>query len=503
MSKKKLDVMAEERKNFIYGIEDDSGKVLVPGCIRNGIDEDSANKIYDEMAEFAKYAFNKSHAACYAVVAYRTAFLKYYYPAEFYASLLNSIIGSQNKVSYYTLECKFRNINVLRPSVNRSFARFSVDGDDIIFGLAAIKNVGESAINSITEERERNGKFKDFIDFCERIANEQVNKKCIESLIKAGAFDDVDSHNRNTLLTSFETIIDQISSDKRKGLSGQVNIFDMGISSDNKESLYSFYEREEMPKSHALSYEKDVLGFYVSGHPLDEYRDKISKISNAKSLDFIADDEVESELVEDNSLSDGLKDGDSIRVVGLISSIRTKVTKSGDTMAFLNLEDLEGQIPVIVFAKTYSLYKNLLFEDAIVYIEGRANMKEQDEPSLVAMKISLVDGEESLDKIINDNMSAEEKSNIKMNFEKNSLLAKAINLANSKNKKLKINIPQGLPEEKLQDLRTFIKSMGNQKPNTQVLIVNKDKSKEMNLFVSKEILDTLYEKIGEDNVSFI
>ena len=227
MSKKKLDVMAEERKNFIYGITDEKGNVLVPGCIRNGVDEESANKIYDEMAEFAKYAFNKSHAACYAVVAYRTAFLKCYYPTEFFASMMNSVIGSQNKVPYYINECKLHGINVLRPDINKSYARFVSVGNDIVFGLSAIKNVGEGAINAITNEREKNGEFKNLVDFCERMSGEQVNKKCIESLIYAGAFDGADNHNRSTLLASFEYILDQITQDKRRGMSGQMNIFEI------------------------------------------------------------------------------------------------------------------------------------------------------------------------------------------------------------------------------------------------------------------------------------
>ena len=494
MSKKKQDVMEQERKNFIYGITE-GDKVIVPGCVRNGVDEASANKIYDEMAEFAKYAFNKSHAACYAVVAYRTAYLKYYYPSEFYASLLNSVIGSQNKVSYYTLECKLRGINVIRPSVNRSFARFSVDKDDIIFGLAAIKNVGESAINAITNEREERGKFKSLIDFCERMADEQVNKKCVESLIMAGAFDDVDTHNRNTLLASFELIMDQVSSDIKRGLSGQMNIFEIG-KKDDSVSMYQYVDRDEMPKSEMLSMEKDMLGFYVSGHPLEEYEQKILKISNIKSLDFEKAMEDFDEETSDTLSKDSIKDGDFVKVVGLISKLRTKVTKAGDQMAFIDLEDLEGQIPVIVFAKTYSIYKNLLYEDAIIYIEGRISMKE-DEADLVAIKISLINEEDDLDSIINENNKTAK------NASSNSLLDKAISLANSKNKKLRINIPEGLTEEKLQDLRNYIKMMGNQKTNTKCLIVNKDKSKEMDLFVSKEMLNGLYEKIGEENVSYI
>jgi len=224
MGKKKLDVMAQERKNFIYGVTDDFGNVIIPGAIRNGVDEKSADRIFDEMSEFAKYAFNKSHAACYAVVAYRTAYLKAYYPTEFMAAMLNSFITSLNKIPYYINESQALGINIQRPDINKSFARFTVDGNDIVFGLAAVKNVGEAVINIITTERERNGKYKDFTDFCERVAGEDVNKKCIESLIKAGAFDSL-GKNRNTLLASFENILDSINADRRKSLSGQMNMF--------------------------------------------------------------------------------------------------------------------------------------------------------------------------------------------------------------------------------------------------------------------------------------
>ena len=500
MSKKKLDVMAEERKNFIYGITNDKGEVVVPGCIRNGVDEESANKIYDEMAEFAKYAFNKSHAACYAVVAYRTAYLKCYYPTEFYASLLNSIIGSQNKVSYYISECKSHDINVMKPNVNKSFARFSVLGKDIVFGLAAIKNVGEGAINAITDEREQKGEYKNLIDFCERISGEQVNKKCIESLIMAGAFDEIETHNRNTLLKSYEIILEQVISDKRKGLSGQMNIFDIGKSNGEQSSLYNYIEVEDLPKSEMLSMEKDMLGFYVSGHPLDEYKDKIKKISNITSQDLeavIEDSDVGEIKLEEINNESIIKDGQYVKLVGLISKVKTKVTKNGDMMAFVSLEDLEGEISLIVFPKTYVMYRNLLFEDAIIYVEGRTNIKEDDEPSISAIKISLINDETSLDQYISNN----KKDNNTM--DKNSLIEKAISLASTKNKRLQIKIPQGLSEEKLQDLRNFIKQMGSQKGNTTVTIVNKQVSKDMNLFVDKDTIEKLYDKIGEENVTYI
>ena len=272
MGKKKLDVMAEERKNFIYGLSDENGNVIIPGAIRNGVDEKSANKIFDEMAEFAKYAFNKSHAACYAVVAYRTAYLKTYYPAEFFAALLNSFLTTQSKITVYIEECKKMNIEVLKPDINKSFSKFVVRDGKIIFGLAAIKNVGTGAINTITYERDKNGKFVDFVDFCKRVSSEDINKKCIESMIKAGVFDSL-GDNRNTLLHSFEDVLDTISSDKKRALTGQVNMFDLAMPNNEKnDDLYKLKKVQELPKKELLLMEKEMLGLYVSGHPLENYK---------------------------------------------------------------------------------------------------------------------------------------------------------------------------------------------------------------------------------------
>ena len=534
MSKKKLDVMAEERKNFIYGITDEEGNVKVPGCVRNGVDEVSANKIYDEMAEFAKYAFNKSHAACYAVVAYRTAYLKCYYPTEFFASMLNSIIGNQNKVSYYINECKAKNIKIIKPNINKSFARFTVNDKDIVFGLAAIKNVGESAIESITKEREENGNFKSLIDFCERMASEQVNKKCIESLIMAGAFDEVDTQNRGTLLSSFEYILDAINSDRRRGMQGQMNIFDIGKNSSNTSSAYKYIEREDIPLLEKLSQEKDMLGFYVSGHPLDSYKEKIDKITNITSIDLalIQDETLNSNSEEIASIEENqkskIKDGDFVKLVGLISKIKTKVTRNNDIMAFLTVEDLYGELSIIVFAKSFSLYKNLLFEDAIVYIEGRANIKDGDEPSIIGTKFKIISEADDLNEFIKNENNREYNNYTNLNssnyvsesasqygtkgkmnkvedklnlLDQKAILEKAVNLATNK-KKLIINIPSGLNEEQLADLRQFVRNMKNEKANTLVSIVNKEVSKDMNLYVDKEILEGLYNRIGEENVKF-
>lgn len=515
MGKKKLDVMAQERKNFIYGVTDDSGNVIIPGAIRNGVDEKSANKIFDEMSEFAKYAFNKSHAACYAVVAYRTAYLKAYYPTEFMAAMLNSFITSLNKIPYYINESQTLSINIQRPDINKSFARFTVDGDDIVFGLAAVKNVGEAVINIITTEREKNGKYKDFTDFCERVAGEDVNKKCIESLIKAGAFDSL-GKNRNTLLASFENILDSINADRRKSLSGQVNMFEIGTNKEeNQKQLYTYVERPEMSKSEMLSFEKDMLGIYVTGHPLEDYKEKIKLISNVSSLDFIISGETDVDMntangsVSSDAQIQGLnvKDGDAVKIIGLVSKIKTKVTKNNEVMAFLTLEDLEGSVPVIVFAKTYALYRNVIFEDAIVYIEGRASVREDDEPNIVAMKIKLANVS---DEELKNGSSKDSRFGYKGNNVSNaesSINENNVNRSNSKssNRKFRINIPGNLTEEQLMDLRNFIKMIGGgaERPNTDVEIVNKDNSKTLKLFINDNVIEELAEKIGRTNMEWI
>lgn len=453
MGKKKLDVMAEERKNFIYGVEDENGNILIPGAIRNGVDEKSANKIFDEMAEFAKYAFNKSHAACYAVVSYRTAYLKAHYPVEFLAALLNSFLGSPNKIPEYINECKRMNIEVKRPDINKSYSKFTVVGDNIIFGLAAIKNVGEGAVECITKERKRGGEFKDFIDFCKRVSGEDVNKKCIESMIKAGAFDSL-TPNRNSLLCSFERILDMISSDNRKSLSGQISMFGDDITTEN---LYTLEKVEELPVKQLLSYEKDMLGLYVSGHPLEPYREMIEKYSNISSLDFMVLGEENEEI--DNTK---LQDGQYVKFIGIISEFKKKITKNNDIMAFLTVEDLNGSIPVIAFARVYEGYKNAIEEDNIVKIEGRVNIRE-DEITVSASKIITCNEVE-------------------------------------KARLLKILIPQDLSEEKIQKLREYIKTLGNPNANQEVIICNGERTSKLRLEINPNIQKEIIDIIGMENV---
>ena len=284
MGKKKLDVMAKEREYFIHGQTDENGNVVIKGCIRNGIDEASANKIFDEMAEFAKYAFNKSHAAAYAVVSYRTAYLKAYYPEEFMAATLNSFLGNLDKIPMYIDECKRLKIDILKPDINKSYTKFTVDNGKIRFGLGSVKNVGIAAVNAIVKEREENGTYESFTDFCERMKNETVNKKCIESLIRAGAFDEFEQ-TRATLLASFESILDTIQDTNRKSFAGQVTMFDLANPEDNVNELkYTFNEQKEFSEKDLLSMEKEMLGIYISGHPLEKLRAQIENETNINSM---------------------------------------------------------------------------------------------------------------------------------------------------------------------------------------------------------------------------
>ena len=396
MGKKKLDVMAKEREVFINGQVDENGNVVVPGCVRNGIDAESANKIFDEMAEFAKYAFNKSHAACYAVVAYRTAYLKAYYPAEFMASMLNSFLGNLDKVPAYIDECKKLGIEILKPDINMSSTKFTVENGKIRFGLGSIKNVGIQPVENIIKEREQNGNFTSFTDFCERMAGEAVNKKCIESLIKAGTFAEF-PETRATLLSSFEIIIDTIQSYNKKGMNGQVSMFDLGGSEEDNnlnEIKYNFVEKPELSEKELLSMEKEMLGIYVSGHPLEKIREQIIATTNISSLQM-------HEIDETNSVSENgedvmnvnvkererFTDGQDVKIAGIITSVKKKYTKNNKLMAFVTLEDLYGTAEIIVFESTYLKAQDILIEENIVTIDGRLSIREDEETKIVAKDI--------------------------------------------------------------------------------------------------------------------
>ena len=395
MGKKKLDVMAKEREVFIHGQVDENGNIEVPGCVRNGIDEVSANKIFDEMAEFAKYAFNKSHAACYAVVSYRTAYLKAYYPAEFMAATLNSYLGNLDKAPQYIDECKRLGIQILKPDINKSFEKFTVEDGKIRFGLGAIKNVGTIPVENIVKERKEKGEYKSFTDFCERVSELQVNKKCVESLIKAGAFQEFEQ-TRATLLASFEAIIDTIQSGNKKGFNGQVSMFDIGTKQekeDMEKQKYKFEEYEEMPEKEMLSMEKEMLGIYISGHPLEKMREQIMHSTNINSLDLskIAEQADTTNIEENTQQIQNAKpkfvDGQKVKYAGIITSIKKKYTKNNKIMAFITIEDLYGTAEIIAFENAVINAGKSLIEENIVVVDGRLSIRDDQEPTIIANEI--------------------------------------------------------------------------------------------------------------------
>ena len=390
MGKKKLDVMAKEREIFIHGQTDENGNIIVPGCVRNGIDEDSANKIFDEMAEFAKYAFNKSHAACYAVVAYRTAYLKAYYPAEFMAATLNSFLGNLDKIPMYIDECKRLKIDILKPDINKSFTKFTVDNGKIRFGLGSVKNVGLQAVDVIVKERNEHGEFESFTDFCERIKNEAVNKKCIESLIRAGAFDEF-KQTRSTLLASFEGILDTIQETQKKSYAGQVTMFDLASPEENVDEMkYTFNEQKEFSERDLLSMEKEMLGIYISGHPLEKIRKQIEEQTNLDSMSLKELANLQNTVLDEGEYiarKNEYRDGQFVKYAGIITSVKKKYTKNNTIMAFVTVEDMYGSVEIIVFENCYNDSSKYLVEENIVMVEGRLSIREDDEPKIVARTI--------------------------------------------------------------------------------------------------------------------
>lgn len=388
MGKKKLDVMAKEREFFIHGKVDEQGNIEIPGCIRNGIDEASANKIFDEMAEFAKYAFNKSHAAAYAVVSYRTAYLKAYYPSEFMAATLNSFLGNLDKVPEYIDECKRMHIEILKPDINKSFTKFTVDNEKIRFGLGSIKNVGVAAVETIVAEREKNGPYESFADFCERIQNEAVNKKCIESIIKSGAFDCFEQ-TRSTLMASYETIIDTINDSAKKSFKGQVSMFDLGGGSAEEELekiKYNYTTLKEYSEKDLLSMEKEMLGLYITGHPLAKLKETIEKQATINTIQM-------RQATETEDREHHFKDGQQVKYAGIITSVKKKFTKTNKMMAFITIEDLYGQAEIIAFDNCYHVASSILVEDTIVLVDGRLSMREDEDTKIVAREITLFEAE--------------------------------------------------------------------------------------------------------------
>ena len=415
MGKKKLDVMAKERENFIHGQVDENGNEIIRGCVKNGIDEAPANKIFDEMAEFAKYAFNKSHAAAYSVVSYRTAYLKTYYPAEFMAAMLNSFLGNLDKIPMYVDECKRLKIEILKPDINKSFTKFTVENEKIRFGLGSVKNVGIKALDQVVIERNKNGNFKNFEDFAERMQGESINKKCIESLIKAGAFDNL-GKTRATLLASFEGILDTINDGNRKNMKGQVTLFDLGgdVSKQLEDNKYRYEEKEELSKKELLNQEKEMTGIYISGHPLDSYRKIIEEQVSITSHDI-------QEYIEDMNnniqVASEIQDGKKVKIIGIINNIKKLYTKRNTEMAFMNVEDLYGNIEVILFDRIYGNVKTEIDETDIVVVEGEISVKDEEHVNIIANNVYKLENDKYLGKIFEvdiTNLTREEKDKLKV-----------------------------------------------------------------------------------------
>ena len=376
MSKKKASVMAKERQNFVYGNAEEG----VPGCIANGISEEIANKIYDEMTDFAKYAFNKSHAAAYAVVSYQTAYLKYYYPVEFMAALMTSVVEMPNKVAEYISVCRQMGIRILPPDINHGVYGFSVDNGAIRYALSAIKSIGRPVIEGIVREREEHGEYTSLKTFIERNID-QINKRVVENLIKAGALDCLEG-NRNQKMTVYTQIIDSINQDKKHTMAGQLSLFDIAPEEDKKEFEIRMPQTAEYPKETILTFEKEVLGIYLSGHPLERYRNMMEKMISAKTSDFQPDDETGIPEVYDNQ---------KVIVGGMITDKTIKYTKNNKVMAFLTVEDLVGTVEVVVFPRDYEKCQMFLNEDARLFIQGRVSAEDDKASKLILEKVRLFD----------------------------------------------------------------------------------------------------------------
>lgn len=445
MSKKKAKDMEKARKNFIYGEEDETGNVIIPGCLRRGIDEKIATSIFDDMDAFAKYAFNKSHAAAYAVVAYQTAYLKCFYPVFFMAALISGFMDETEKVSLYVEKCRAMGINILPPDINKSYSTFSVEGDsNIRFGLGTVKNVGIAFMDRVVKEREEKGEFKSFTDFAKRMSGKDINKRAVEGIIRVGAFDNI-VPERNRLLAAYEGILESAMSEKRSNIEGQINLFGdlFGINEEVKDDLPS---APPLPKSMILDMEKEFAGMYFSGHPLDEYRGAVDKSIYTRIAElYKSEEEME------------YSDGDNVTLAGIITSRRDKITKNNTLMSFIVLEDFTGSIEIIVFPKTLTKLDSILKEGEIVRVAGRLDIKEDNPAKLImdtsapiekeeaastggVLKIRLNDGEEKhLDDVRRILLSVRGNDRVKLVFSHREIEAHASVMTNKEKVKTLIN----------------------------------------------------------------
>ncbi|MBR0577328.1 DNA polymerase III subunit alpha [Proteiniclasticum sp. BAD-10] len=475
MSKKKHDVMEEERRNFIYGLTDDAGNILVPGCLRNGISEAVASTIFDQMMDFASYAFNKAHAAAYAVIGYQTAYLMHYYPQEFMAAMLNSFLGNADKCGVYLRFAKSLGIRILPPDINGSDFKYKVKGDAIIFGLGAIKGVGRNLADALVEVRKSGGRYKNLMDFAERNTGSSLNKRAVEALIKAGAFDGLEG-NRAQMLAIYERVLDSFAQKSRKIIDGQVSLF--GDILEEEDSFHVEFPRlKEFSHKDLLFMEKEMTGMYLSGHPLDEYEEMLRKAVSHKVSDLLEEEGALLDDIRDDAAlftesvmkKGAFKDGDRVILGGLLRNISRKITRNSAMMAFMNLEDLSGVIECIIFPKTYDKVVGFLKEDSIVLVRGRLSVKEEENVKVIV---------ESLGE-----------------------------LKPVKSAKLYLQFPT-MNEAKMavKALRPVLKTFGGETP---VLVVSRDKrevmqlSRELWVDEGSPVVGLLREKLGETNVKLV
>ena len=383
MSKKKADVMAQERSVFIYGAEDEEGNITVPGAVRNGVSEEVAGSIFDSMSEFANYAFNKSHAACYAMISYQTAYLKTHYPTEYLASMLTSVIGAADKTTEYIEECKRLGIQILPPHINKSFTRFSIGDGGIVFGLLAIKNVGVKMVDEIVSERERNGEYKDFVDFCRRNLDHDLNSRAIESMIKCGVFDCF-KYSRKHLYSVFEKLIGALQDEKKSQIDGQIGFFSLFGETERVGDEFFKNPIPEFEKSDKLSFEKELIGLHLSDDPFEPYRHiylrkDITSFAQASGKDFSEDKE--------------------IWCFAHVDSYRTVKTKAGAEMGYISFSDQSGVMEGIIFPKSYYRLRVLLVKGSMVFVRGRVQHDDSRGTKLLVQELRVPTKEELSEKI--------------------------------------------------------------------------------------------------------
>jgi len=454
MSKKKASVMEKERKNFVYGNPEEG----VPGCAAKGISEAVANKIYDEMTDFAKYAFNKSHAAAYAVLSYRTAYLKYYYPVEFLAALMTSIQDNSVKVANYAYVARKMGIQILPPDINRGEKYFSAENGSIRYALSAIRSVGKPVIDSIVAERNENGPYKSIKDFCTRNSGREVNKRTIESFIKSGAFSEFEG-NRHQQMIIYSDIMDDAAAERKQATTGQMSLFEMMGEEDKKAMERPMPKVPEFENDELFAMEREMLGIYVSGHPLDAYKGLIEKNTTASSTDFALDEE---------SGTTTIQDGENVTVGGIISEITTKTTRSGSMMAFITLEDMTGQLEILVFPRDYEKKRSLIQKDAKVLIIGRVSAEEDKDAKLILSDIVPFDQVPR---------SLYIKFNTKDEYAKN--------------------------EEKLQKMLSSFDGMDSVVIYFEAEKALKPLPPSQNVGINMALLDLLYKEYGEDNIKVV